>query len=225
MSIGRALQALALYDILTNLIPGAALLSVVMVIVPGDLGLTNYSSGVLVASFLVFSFILGHFIQFVGSRREGTPTTFGETVGAIDSGNPSRAPLRVTHIEKESVTLARKEFDLPQGFDDYGRLLQLLLSHLETTRHTRALRFQAVHAFHRSMWAASEISLYISSIIFLSFAFQTPSTRTFLLVRGGIVLSTLSWFIFNNRREKFDRKFIEYTFIDFYEDITSKIRE
>lgn len=221
MAIGRALRTLAIYDLFTNLIPGIVLTSTILLLIPFESKTKTIPAGILVATFISLSFALGHLAQFVGSKREGTPTTFGDSVKAINARCPDWAPIRVTHIESSFLDKCKKEFDLPNEFNDYGRLLQLLLSHLETTSHTRALRFQAVHAFHRSMWAISELLIGISFSMVLFDVFELWSSRSSGIAIAVLGLSMVGRYVFNVRRKKFDKKFVEYVIVDFYEDTVS----
>jgi hypothetical protein len=159
--------------------------------------------------------VTGHLLQALGSWAD-SPTTFGDTLTAIQNETPATAPITVTHIENSFLTLCEQQFALPSDFEHYGKLLKMVLSYLETTPYTRALRFQSVYSFHRSMWAASW-SLLVVLAVLGGLSALGHSLLPSITVTGGVTIAALVGVaVFWNRKNKFDKTFVKYLFIDFY---------
>lgn len=230
MAIGRALSILNLYDLLANLIPGMAWVIVLIVLFPVDLfGLSpTRTPGTFVAAVIIFGFIAGHIAQWAGSRldrleqkyRYDGEDLYARTMEAMENGEKS--PIGgLTHVEESFEELAKDQFQLPAGFPNNYKLLLLVLSYLETRPATRASRFQAIHTFHRSMWAAS-IFTVVSSFIALvatETGLVTNHWATPVLTFVGSVAITV---VFYKRKNKFEKTFLKYVFRDFYQDQVRK---
>ncbi|WP_147301756.1 MULTISPECIES: hypothetical protein [unclassified Haloferax] len=215
MALARSFGALGFYDVLTNLVPGALWTGAFILLLSVDEPMQGLPSGVIVGGFLAFAYVIGHLLQALGSRAD-SPTTFGDTLTAIQSENPESAPISVTYVEESFLTLCEQRFSLPSEFNHYGKLLKMVLSYLETTPYTRALRFQSVYSFHRSMWAASW-SLLVVVAALVGFSCLGHSLLPSINVTGGVTIATLvGVVVFRNRKNKFDKTFVKYLFIDFY---------
>lgn len=84
------------------------------------------------------------------------------------------------------------------------------------TPYTRALRFQSVYSFHRSMWAASW-SLLVVLAVLGGLSALGHSLLPSITVTGGVTIAALVGVaVFWNRKNKFDKTFVKYLFIDFY---------
>jgi hypothetical protein len=225
--LGRTLTTLNLYDLLANLIPGIALTIVLIVLFPVDwFGLSpSASSGTFVAAVLVFGFISGHIIQWLGSRLDrhlqkrnhDGEDLFSRTLEGIENED-ERLPIGArTEVEDSFVNLAKTQFDLSDDFPESTKLLLLVLSYLETQPATRALRFQTIHTFHRSMWSASILSLLATPIAGISvcLGWVTTTPQALLVIFFG---SLVSIYVFNNRKNKFEKTFLRYVFLDFYQN-------
>lgn len=217
MSVSQTFRSLAFYDIITNLVPGIVVLFAFVVLMSpvglfGELTVVVATSG-----FLVIAYTAGHITQALGSWFDN-PTTFGETIKSVQSGEYDDSPITITHVEKEFWNSCINVFDIPNPdeFEDYGRLLELVLSHLETTSYTRALRFQALHSFHRSMWAASwliTVSVPVAGVLHYLGVIALYS----MVITGGIFVSgVVGILVFNRRKTEFDKVFIKYAIADFY---------
>lgn len=218
MSIARSFRTLAFYDLLTNLVPGAAYISAITVLLAPLSSLQTIPSGVVVGGFLILSYTAGHLIQAVGSWAEN-PTTFGGTIQALQYGEHSTSPITITYIEREFWRVCIRNFNIrdPENFSDYGKLLKLLLSHLETTPHTRALRFQTLHSFHRSMWAASLLLLGTIALFTAAAAVGYLSINSYLVAGLLAGVSVIGWGVFRSRKEKFNKTFVQYVILDIYD--------
>jgi xanthosine utilization system XapX-like protein len=239
MAAGRVLRSLHIYDILANLLPGSMLLVVIIATVRVEEYLGGLSSGVFVAAFLVVGFIAGHIIQAFASRLNGKPRLFGLLVAdmrGIDPYDPNGtfeflpsrlrswlgferstlSDLHVTEVEREFWPLAKNQFDLTDELEHHGRLMQLVLSYLESGSATRALRFQSIHTFHRSMWGMWFVSLIFVAGVWTGSLWSLVPVRSTAILGLIFMLSLVGIWTFGKRKEKFNRKVVEYTIIDFY---------
>jgi hypothetical protein len=219
VSIGPPLKTLDIYDVLTNLVPGAVfLLSLIGLFVPPN-EISSITSGGAVAAFLVISYVLGHAVQWLGSEMEGTPLLFRDTMMRIRGEELEDGDLRtdiaLSDVEERFWKICAREFDLSEDFSNYGKLLQLITSRLETTGAGRASRFQSIYSFHRSMWAACTAILAITII---SIPVVLALRDRFPILGYGIVSvsATIGLFVFQDRKQKFDKTFISYLIVDFY---------
>jgi hypothetical protein len=239
MAVARTLQSLQIYDILANLLPGLMLLVVLGGTVRVEKYIGSMPSGLLVAAFIVTGFILGHMIQSVASQLNGPPRLFGLLIAEMRSVEPydpngtfeflpqhvrewagferaELSDLTQTEVEEQFWPMAKSQFNLSDDFGDHGHLMRLVLSYLETVSATRALRFQSIHTFHRSMWGMWFLSLLLVIIVGIGSSMSLIASRSpTLLVLFGVG-SLLGIQVFGNRKEKFNRKFVEYAIIDFY---------
>lgn len=231
MAIARTFSTLNLYDLLANLIPGITLTFVFIVLYPTNWGGINLSSssGIFVGSVVVFGFVVGHVIQALGSKLDGIITKlrfdgdrmFQRTMNSIENDDEYSPIGKITHIEQSFWWLAKTQFGLTDDFPKSARLLQLVLSYLETRPATRALRFQAIHTFHRSMWVASLLSFLFAAIAGL--ANHCGWIRTNLITIVIVVIgSLLGMWVFYTRKNKFERSFVKYVFLDYYQDRKAK---
>lgn len=231
VAIGRALSILSLYDLLANLIPGVAWAIVTILLFPVDWFAINSSNapGTFVAAVIVFGFIGGHIAQWFGSsldyklqeRNHDGNDLFTRTMSAIADEQDETPIGNVTRVEEEFWGHAQKQFGLPDDFPKSSKLLLLVLSYLETRPATRASRFQAIHTFHRSMWATSILAtgMAIIAIIFAALGWTSTTWPALIVIVGG---TTASIFVFNNRKRHFEKTFLRYVFLDFYQDQTNE---
>lgn len=234
MPVGRALSILDLYDLMGNLIPGIAWAIVLIVLFPVDwFGLSATGApGTFVAAVIVFGFIGGHVLQWAGSeldywllkRQHDGNDLFTRTMEAVDNEDENSPIGKVTDIEKTFYDLAKNQFGLPDGFPNSTKLLSLVLSYLETRPATRASRFQAIHTFHRSLWAGAIFS-FGSAVIaaaFMGLGWVDNGWATPVLILLGSLGST---YVFYKRKNKFEKTFLRYVFLDFYQDQKVKIND
>jgi hypothetical protein len=218
MSVSRSFRALELYDVLANLVPGAVLLLALGVIFQVE-NYIQFSTGAIAAGvFLVSALVSGHIIQVVASELDGTPTLFGEVIRATREGSVNESPIEVTHVEKSVWPLMKRKFALPDDFEDYGELFRLLMSYIETTPATRALRFQALHSFHRSIWAVGYITSALTLVGALLKYSGWVAVCSWPILGLALAGSFAGILVFRRRKEKMNRLFIQYAIADFYSD-------
>ncbi|TQQ79150.1 hypothetical protein EGH24_12210 [Halonotius terrestris] len=239
MVVASTFRSLKIYDILANLLPGLMLLIIIAATISVEEYFSGISTSLLVAGFFVVGFIIGHVIQGVASKLNGTPRLFGLVLsemrnvepydpdGTFQALNPqirdwfgfkraTTSDLNLTEVEEKFWSLARDEFELSDDFKNHGRLMQLVLSYLETVSAARALRFQSIHTFHRSMWGMWILSIPLIIAIQIGGHYNILATRSlsvFILV-GSV--SLLGIRVFGERKEKFNKKVVEYAIVDFY---------
>jgi len=215
MALARSFRALGFYDVITNLVPGALWIAALVLLLPVDELIQGFPSGVVVGGFLALAYVTGHLLQALGSWAD-SPTTFGDTLTAIQNETPATAPITVTYVEKSFLTLCEQRFSLPSDFDHHGKLLKIVLSYLETTPYTRALRFQSVYSFHRSMWAASWSLLVVVAALGGLSCLGRPLLPSITVTVGVVIAALVGVGVFWNRKNKFDKTFVKYLFVDFY---------
>ena len=218
MPVARSFRALELYDVLANLVPGAVLLLALSVIFQVE-NYIQFSKGAIAAGvFLVSALIFGHVIQAIASELDGTPTLFGEVIHATREDDVEEPAIKVTHVEEAVWPLMKRKFALPDDFKDYGVMFRLLLSYIETTPATRALRFQALHSFHRSMWAVGYIAVALTLIGILLKCVGWVAVRSWPILGLALVGSFAGILVFRQRKEKMNKLFIQYAIADVYSD-------
>jgi len=223
MAVARSFRALELYDVLANLVPGAVLLLALSVIFQVE-NYIQFSTGAIAAgAFLVSALVCGHVIQVVASELDGTPTLFGDVIHATREDDVEEPEIKVTHVEEAVWPLMKRKFALPDDFKDYGEMFRLLLSYIETTPATRALRFQALHSFHRSMWAVGYISVALTLVGVLLKCVGWVAVRSWPILGLALVGSFAGILVFGQRKEKMNKRFIQYAIADFYSDQIDEI--
>lgn len=223
MAIARSFRALEVYDVLANLVPGSVFLLAVGSVFQVEQYIQFSTATIAAAVFLVTALVLGHIIQAFSSRMDGTPTLFGDTIRASQGEDVHDLPIRITHVEESLLPLLKRKFNLPDDFDDYGEMFRLMLSYIETTPATRALRFQALHSFHRSMWGVWFLVVGLALTGVLLKCMGVVEVRSWpalgMTIGGGVVGIR----VFQRRKEKFNKRFIQYAIADFYSNQIDEI--
>lgn len=223
MSISRSFRALELYDVLTNLVPGAVLLLAISAIFRVEEYIRFSTSAFAAGAFLVSALVFGHFIQVIASELDGTPTLFGDVIRIGQGEDIDGVEITVTSVEEAIWPLMKRKFAIPDDYKDYGNLFRLLLSYIETTPATRALRFQALHAFHRSMWAVGFVVLVLTLTAILLKWMNVVAVRSWPILGLTVTGSFVGIGVFRRRKEKMNRRFIQYAMADFYIDQLNEI--
>lgn len=226
LSIARTFTVLNLYDLLANFIPGMAWLIVLLVLFPVDWFALSptVTPGTFVAAVIVFGYIAGHGIQGLGSwidkkireREHDGKDLFTRTMKAMENDGQD-SPIEITHIEESFCDLATGQFDLPDDFPKSSKLFLLVLSYLETRPATRTGRFQAIHTFHRSMFAASLLAI-LSTLISMGIIAAGVVDNSWAAVVLVLLGSGIAAYAFYHGKNKFEMTFLRYVFLDFYQD-------
>lgn len=207
---------------------------VLIVLFPVDwFGLTPTGApGTFVAAVIVFGFIGGHVLQWAGSeldyrllkRQHDGNDLFTRTMEAVDNEDEKSPIGEVTDVEESFYDLAKDQFGLPNGFPNSTELLLLVLSYLETRPATRASRFQAIHTFHRSLWAGAILSFgsAVIAAVFMALGWVDNGWATPVFILLGSLGST---YVFYKRKNKFEKTFLKYVFLDFYQDQKVKLND
>ncbi|SFC24000.1 hypothetical protein SAMN05444422_10614 [Halobiforma haloterrestris] len=222
MAVARSFRALELYDVLTNLVPGAVVLLIPSIIFPVENFISSSTGTLGAGAFLVSALVFGHIVQVIASWLDGTPKLFGKVIRATRGEDVGDLPIDITYVEESVWPLMERQFALPENFDDYGEMFRLLLSYIETTPATRALRFQALHSFHRSMWAVGHIAVLITTIGILLKRTGLVTVRSWPVLSLALIGSLIGIWVFGQRKEKMNKRFIQYAIADFYIHQTEK---
>jgi len=222
MAVAQSFRALELYDVLSNLVPGAVVLLALSFVFPVENPNPLLTGAIGVGVFLVSALVLGHVVQVLASWLDGTPKLFGNVIRATRGEDVDDLPIDITHVEESVWPLMKRQFALPAEYDNYGEMFRLLLSYIETTPTTRALRFQALHSFHRSMWAVGHIAVLITVLGILLKCTGQIATRSWPVLGLALVGSFIGIWVFERRKEKMNKRFIQYAIADFYIHQTEK---
>lgn len=218
MGVSRTFRALELYDIMGNLIPGGTFLLTIAVLFKVESYPPLPGTTATIGVFLIAAFVLGHVVQAVASRLDGTPTLFGEVIRASRGEEVGDVPIPITDVEEAMWPMLRRKFSLSDDFDNYGEMFRLLLSYIETTPATRALRFQALHSFHRSMWAVWHLVIGGVAIAAVLKIGDIVAVRPWPVLGLTTIGALIGIRVFKRRKDKFNRLFIQYAVVDFYSD-------
>jgi hypothetical protein len=225
MSVSRSFRALELYDVLVNLVPGAVLLIAISVIFQIE-KYVQFSTGAIAAGvFVVAAFVLGHFIQAVGSQLDGTPTLFADVIRVSKGEGVEEVAINITHVEESIWPLVKRKFSLPDDCEDHGEMFRLLLSYIDTIPATRALRFQVLHSFHRSMWAVWIIVFTFALASVLLKIVNLVAVRSWSVLAMAISGSFVGIIVFCLRKKKFNKRFVQYAIADFYSDQIDEVND
>lgn len=123
----------------------------------------------------------------------------------------------------------KQEFEVEGDLSDNDSLLFLLLSYFDTHGIGKAMRFQALHSFHRSILASSLLALGVAALVGIGKIYIATNASTdfslgppffWLGLISGLLL--LSSYICNQRKNKFEDIFVRYVFLDFHQDQVTK---
>lgn len=210
MPLARQLSVLSLYDLLTQLIPGATVALSAFIVFPVEETALASSSTTLAFAVLLGSFLSGHVVQWLRGKFGRQPDEFQQRMEAVRNGEERDA------IHKRFLNQTNHYFAIDDGLDDADRL-RLVLSYLETRPSVRALRFQSIYSFHRSLFVAALLGVGISVIALGLYACQAG-----LPVRGPLYIgfnggaATLLAYASRERRDKFEGVFVGYAIREFY---------
>lgn len=233
MAIERSLQTLDLYDLLTDLIPGAVLLLFGYLVVDTGNVLTDEASSIVALGAIVGAFVFGHVIQWARNWcLWQQPRAFQHTMNAVraekgdgDGCECSDRALDVIPMYKAFLDDVDDYFDLEDPGDT--ERFKLVLSYLETRPSTRTSRFQSLYSFHRSMYVASIFGVLLALIALLLSCQDVGLFRPDeILISTGAVA-----FVFalatRSRRDKFEKVFVSYAIREYHMERTldEKTRE
>ncbi|MDG5819665.1 hypothetical protein [Natronococcus sp. A-GB7] len=236
MAIERPLQVLNLYDVLTDLIPGAAFLLFIAILFPVETLPIFEASGAMILITVIGSLILGHMIQWVRGWEclWKQPDVFQHTMRQIRLESDLSAPRRdnnpnntenslpMSTVRYQFLTLVDEIFELDNTVSDTERY-QIVLSFLETRPPVRALRFQSLYSFYRSMVVTSWAILTIGVVAIGSFLLGWIPTRPLPVLISVVLLGLILAVVTRERRDRFEKTFVGYAIREFYSE--QKINE
>lgn len=141
-------------------------------------------------------------------------------------------PLLDVTLAGKTWAICRKKYDLDRHYDQYGDLLHLISSEIESQSvRSRSLRFQAIRNLYRGLWIAFYFSFVLTFFVWITRRVSnlfTPFFRyigisiwkpvvvdlqipVWLLSVGFLFLTYLFWEL----KEDFEDEFVEYLLSDF----------
>lgn len=216
MSVARPFTNLNIFDIISNLVPGAIFLSVVGGLFTVEMIISL--DPVATAGVLIFGgYIIGHVFQALGSRL------FSEydisdviTVRSDESKSLEELGFSQPDIVKGFEKLVSHRFGLQPSSDFPDAINQLVLSELELKTDSRALRFQIFYYFFRSMVLVSVGSIILSLISVGFIIFSITGSRHLLLSASILIAALVLIALFYPRMHKFNKLFVTYAVAEFY---------
>jgi len=228
MVADEGIKSVNLYDIFANVVPGLSLIFGLIApfeIIPllrWVLGVkTSIDLGIAHLFLLIAAaFVLGQLLQAFGSRYDGDHgfRTFVRRIRNEDV----RSRYEMTEFDNLFWILCQERFVLTEDFDSYDRLFKAILSFLEASERTRALRMQALYLFARGVFVAAVFLTLFYSVIFYSLQYNylpqdaVNALRSQLTVGIGAVLAGLIAYITYRERRELEADWIEYTLTEFY---------
>lgn len=224
----QGIKTINLYDIFANIVPGAYfLIGLYVGIHPTKLVELFYTQPVtvpvglpLLLLVLVVAFIVGQLLQLGGGINDDDHG-FGEMMRRI-RGDDVDCRYEISEVEDKFWTMCRREFELSDDFESYDTLFNLLLSHVESSGRSRALRLQALYLFVRGVFVASTYLslLYATLVLVLLFGYPLgpladivrPIEVNFLYALAAALLTELA----DRSRAGLEQDWIEYTVAESY---------
>lgn len=216
------------YDIFANIIPGLACLLGLAVpfevytslqAIFGSESPLSFSVGQILL-LIAIAFILGQILQAFGSRFDGDHG-FGDYIRNL-RGEEVSSRYEITEFDESFWPFCKKEFQLSEEFDAYGRLFNAVYSLLEESNRNRALRMQALYLFSRGIRVAAIFLFLLYAAVSISLYYNYIPVDLLEYVRDqrailpGLVISLVVARVANLERKEFERDWLEYTVTEFY---------
>jgi len=216
MSVARPVTNLNIFDIISNLVPGAIFLSVVgglftvEMIIPLD--------PVATAGVLIFGgYVIGHLFQALGSRLF-SEYDISDVMIALSDESKSLEELGFSQpdIVNDFEKLVSRRFDLQPSSDFPDVINQLVLSELELKTDSRALRFQIFYYFFRNMVLVSVGSIILALVSVGFIMCGVTGSRHLMLSASVLITSLVTISLFYSRMVRFNQLFVTYAVSEFY---------
>lgn len=222
MAIDRPIQSLDIYDLLTDLIPGAVVLGFVYLLFPIEDTALMETTGVFAFIVIIVSFVFGHVVQWLRGYFFKQPKAFQETMSVVRGEESSSRALEVNAIHETFEREVDGAFDLRD--EDVGdtERFKLVLSYLETRPPVRAIKFQTLYSFHRSMVVASTLGVVLSITALTLARIGFDSTRHPYILLVALLFGVTLVIVSRSRRDKFEKEFVGYAIREFYQDRLSE---
>ncbi len=224
----QGIKTINLYDIFANIVPGVYLLMGLYVGVhPTKLVELFYTQPVTVPvglplflSIITVAFVVGQLLQLGGGVYDDDHG-FNNLMNHIRGGDgPCR--YEISEIEDGFWEMCLREFDLTDEFESHDTLFNLLLSYVESSGRSRALRLQALYLFVRGVFVASAVLLSLYGIASIGLFFEywpdivsdllRPLAVNLSYVGATVILTLLT----DRSRRGLERDWIEYTVTEAY---------
>lgn len=227
---GKRLRSFNIYDIFANIVPGVVFL--IGLSFPfklqqffGD----GANAAIAVTLFLFFSLVVGQILQAIGGWADGDHG-FSLLVEDIVRKR-SKSRFDVTEFDEYFLVLCQDTFDLSVNFDDYSRLLKMLLAYLEYSGRSRALRMQALYLLARGVWVSAGLLIiwFVTLLISFEYGYITATSlelvslkmddfRSTAAILIALLVSTTIGLVFTKIRKELEADWISYAITEFYLD-------
>lgn len=213
MPLARQLTVLDLYDVLTNLVPGATVLLFAFLLFRVESTALAGSTATLVFVVLLGSLLVGHVLQWLRGEIGKQPNEFQNRMAAVRDGNPKNS------IHEDFLEMTNEHFKIDNDLNDRERF-RLVLSYLETRPFTRAIRFQSVYSFYRSLYPASLIAagLALAAGVIYCLNWDLVAIRGPFYIFFSLGGAALLAYVSRERRNKFEGVFVGYAIREFYQE-------
>lgn len=211
MPVARQLTALDIYDVLTDLVPGATVLLFAYLLFPVESTALTASNSMLVFAVLIGSLLNGHVLRWFRGEIGRQPGEFQRKMDAVRDD-----PEAVNSIQRDFLKATNEYFDIDDEFNDSERF-RLVLSYLETRPPVRAIQFQSVYSFHRSLFIAAIVGVVLAVIALTLHLLQADNAVRSLayVIPTGVSAAFLAY-VSRERRNKFETIFVSYAIQEFY---------
>lgn len=229
----QGIKSINLYDIFANIIPGLVFLMGLFPLFKPQpfLELVLWEGidipvGIPLLLFVItVAFVLGQLLQ-IGGSKDANDHGFAELMDAIRRGEDSNR-YEISDFDDKFWDMCRTEFQLTGEFSSYGRLFKAILSFLEHSDRSRALRLQALYLFVRGVYVASVILalLYATAIIVIEYSLL-PSVvldvvRSPDILLGSSIVAAGLAYVTDSNKDDLEEDWIQYTITDCYLEMIS----
>lgn len=236
MVANQGLKTLNLYDVFANIVPGLYLiLGSALVVKPVELIDAVFAGNVavpvgipLLLTGVAVSFVVGQLLQMGGSRHDDDHG-FDALMWRI-RGRDTDCRYSLSDVEDDFWEMCRGRFDLTWDFESHDKLFKLLLSYLESSERSRALRLQALYLFVRGIFVASIFLAFVcyGLAVVLRYGYLPGETHEVVRSREVLVAATVAFFclaqLANRSRAGLERDWIEYTVVESYLEMVDEAR-
>jgi len=216
VSLSDAAYSLNIDEILGDFIPGSLFLIGLALLVNLNFDLIADLAATLILIALILAYGIGHLLQFLSGFVGSAPKKFVNGMEAIEEKKYNEVPFQVTEVEKGFMDLCREEFNLSEDYNDYGSLFEMLQSFLKATPMSKGLRFQAYFSFMSAMQAAAFLLALCSLGGIVLYLFDWQLIRSVEVAIFLLFISIMTYLLSTERRDKFERNWVEYVIMDVY---------
>jgi hypothetical protein len=224
----QGIKTINLYDIFANIVPGVYFLIGLYVgthptkildlfftrevVIPVGLPLLLLVVAV--------AFVIGQLLQLGGGVYDDDHG-FDALMRRI-RGEDVSCRYNISEVEDRFWEMCRQEFDLSDEFESHETLFNLLLSYVEASGRSRALRLQALYLFVRGVFVASTYLTLLYATLVIVLLFDYPLGPLAAVIRSievnflYAVLAMALTKLTDRSRAGLEEDWIEYTVVESY---------